>query len=548
VIVTNPLGSVTSSVAVLTVLMPPTILTQPADVATNAGRTVKFILTATGTTPLTNRWWQAKGTTNVPAGTTGTLSNSTLNGVLTSILTVNNVSSNANYYGVVSNLVGVVTSRVASLTITYPPSITNESPDVVTNAGATVFFNVVVGGTPPLTYQWFYNGTDTGAGSVNPLQLDNVTTNNSGGYQVVITNNYGSVTSRVVVLTVGGTPGITAQPTNQMVIQGSNATFSVMAEGDNPLSYQWWFNQTNLLSDATNASYTVGNAQTNNIGDYSVIVTNPLGSVTSSVATLTVLVSPTILTQPVDIVTNAGRTVKFILTATGTTPLTNRWWQAKATTNVPAGTTGTLSNSTLNGVLTSILTVNNASANANYFGVVSNVAGVVTSSVASLTFLYPPVITNQPPDVATNAGSAVFFSVVAGGTPPLNYQWFYNGTDTGAGSVNPLELDNVTTNNNGGYQVIITNNYGSVTSRVAVLIVGYQALTPAQLWLLSHSEIYGDGLLIALEAGKNYRVQSSSNFQNWTDTTNFLSTGDLMVYTNEVVTNVETLFYRVVSP
>ncbi len=71
-------------------------------------------------------------------------------------------------------------------------------------------------------------------------------------------------------------PAIIGQPQNQNVTIGSNATFTVSATGGN-LGYQWRFN-TGAIGGATAASYTVVNAQTNNAGQYSVLVTNSLGS------------------------------------------------------------------------------------------------------------------------------------------------------------------------------------------------------------------------------------------------------------------------------
>ena len=82
------------------------------------------------------------------------------------------------------------------------------------------------------------------------------------------------------------TPAITGQPQNRSVSVGSNAIFTVTATGGN-LSYQWLFNAGSIVS-ATASSYTVTGAQTNNAGNYSVVVTNTQGTVTSSNALLTV--------------------------------------------------------------------------------------------------------------------------------------------------------------------------------------------------------------------------------------------------------------------
>ena len=83
-------------------------------------------------------------------------------------------------------------------------------------------------------------------------------------------------------------PTITAQPANQTVTVGQTATFSVVAAGSAPLSYQWQKNATNI-SGATSASYTTpATTSSDNGATFRVIVSNSLGSVTSNPATLTV--------------------------------------------------------------------------------------------------------------------------------------------------------------------------------------------------------------------------------------------------------------------
>ena len=89
---------------------------------------------------------------------------------------------------------------------------------------------------------------------------------------------------------------ITTQPQSQTVSAGSSATFSVVASGQN-LAYQWRFNGGNIAG-AASSSYTIANAQSGNAGNYDVVVSNGSGSVTSSVAVLTVnSVSSSILTN-----------------------------------------------------------------------------------------------------------------------------------------------------------------------------------------------------------------------------------------------------------
>jgi hypothetical protein len=104
-------------------------------------------------------------------------------------------------------------------------------------------------------------------------------------------SNYGARVAFYDV-TLFHAPSITNQPASQTVTVGSNVTFAVSAAGNPPLRYFWRFN-TNLISGATNPTFTIPNVQLTNAGSYSVIITDCVGTVTSvvtsSVATLTVL-------------------------------------------------------------------------------------------------------------------------------------------------------------------------------------------------------------------------------------------------------------------
>lgn len=99
---------------------------------------------------------------------------------------------------------------------------------------------------------------------------------------------------------------IVTQPQSQTVYQGNNVTFTANAIGRPDPTYQWRFNGANI-SGATSSSYTITGVQTSHAGNYTVIASNSSGSVTSTVASLTVLTSQATLSGPV--VTN--NTFKF---------------------------------------------------------------------------------------------------------------------------------------------------------------------------------------------------------------------------------------------
>ena len=87
-----------------------------------------------------------------------------------------------------------------------------------------------------------------------------------------------------------------------------------------------------------------------------------------------------------------------------------------------------------------------------------------TSSVAALTVVFPPSITAQPASQTVVSGNNTTFSVTAGGTPPLNYQWYFNGSAIAGATDANYSILGVTASNEGSYTVVITNSYGSVTS------------------------------------------------------------------------------------
>ena len=116
------------------------------------------------------------------------------------------------------------------------------------------------------------------------------------------------------------------QPTNLTIITGSNANFSVTPTGSAPLTFRWQKGSVTLanggrISGATNATLTISGALPADAGNYSVVITNLVGSITSSVATLTVLVPPTI-TSAATASGRQGAPFSYTITATGTLPIT----------------------------------------------------------------------------------------------------------------------------------------------------------------------------------------------------------------------------------
>jgi hypothetical protein len=177
------------------------------------------------------------------------------------------------------------------------PGITMNPGNHAVVRSQSAFFTVGASGTTPLQYQWQFNSTNLTGATNGTLLLTNVQLAQAGSYRATVFNSAGAVTSGVGILTVLLPPRILVQPTNRLVGPGSNATFSVAATGTGPLAYQWRFNGV-VIPEATNSSHLVASAQFANAGDYTVEITDSVGSVLSSTATLYLLVPTTFLQQP----------------------------------------------------------------------------------------------------------------------------------------------------------------------------------------------------------------------------------------------------------
>ena len=166
----------------------------------------------------------------------------------------------------------------------------------------------------------FY-GTTSSGGSSNLGTVFKVTTNGALTKLVNFTNGNGANPYEGLVLGSDGSfygttyyggsggagvifrlvlrPAIISQPASRTNGVGTTATFTVTATGIQPFSYQWLKNGTNLVnggnvSGANTNTLTLANVQTNDTGNFAVVVTNSWGSVTSSVAVLTVVVPSSI--------------------------------------------------------------------------------------------------------------------------------------------------------------------------------------------------------------------------------------------------------------
>ena len=141
-------------------------------------------------------------------------------------------------------------------------------------------------------------------------------------------------------LTTYHAPSITNQPTNLTMNAGSTAVFKVGAVGNTTLTYQWWQNTTNKLVGATNSILNLANIANPNAGNYSVVINDNYGSITSAVAALTVIVPPfisgsTIASQNFQLQFSGTPQINYLVQMK--TNLTDALWRTVATSLTDAG-------------------------------------------------------------------------------------------------------------------------------------------------------------------------------------------------------------------
>ena len=381
-------------------------------------------------------------------------------------------------------------SSAATLTVNATsgaPIITQQPQSQTVQIGQSAIFSVVVSNGPCRSI-WYINGTGHYGAFASTISytIPNTTSAMNGWTVVVKLYSCGSTgatlgNSQTAILTVTsatGAPTVTTQPVNQTVTAGQAATFSVVATGTAPLSYQWQKNGSNIAG-ATSASYTTPlTTSADNGSTFKVLVSNSVGNVTSNTATLTVnaaAVAPTITTQPVNQTVTAGQTAAFSVVATGTAPLNYKWQKNGA--NITGATSASYTTP-------STASTDNGS---TFQVVVSNSAGSVTSSAATLTVnpaQITPSITTQPASQTVSVGQTATFTVAATGTAPLSYQWSNNGTAISGATSSSYTTPATTSSDNGAvFQVTVSNSIGSVTSDSAALTIVSAQLANATVTL-----------------------------------------------------------------
>jgi hypothetical protein len=328
-----------------------------------------------------------------------------------------------------------------------------------------------------------------------------------------------------------GVPVFVRQPTNAVAQVGSNATFFVTVGGATPFTYGLTLNGTVLtnltkVSSSTSTTLIVTNATTTNSGPYRVTVRNSFGSTNSN--PIDINFSPTIITNPVNETVAPGAQADFTVAALGDAPLFYQWQFGG--TNIDGA----------NGTRLSIINVQNTNIGP-YTVAITNSFGSITSAPALLNLLV--AIQTQPASQTVPRGSNVTFSVVAAGSPPLAYQWRFNGTASPGQTNSSYTINGVQTSQAGNYDVIVTNQFNSVTSSVATLTVQAGSSTT-----LAQPKVSGSNFTFTFttESGFTYISEYRTNLVlgSWVPFATNSGSGSSITVTNST-TNGPSRFFRV---
>lgn len=268
------------------------------------------------------------------------------------------------------------------------PAIQLQPQGQTANAYEPIEFRVGAEGTPPLRFQWRFNGTALPDATNQLLRIASAQPLQAGRYDVIVHNSAGSTISSSAILNLRLPASILANPESVIARPGSNVTFRVLAYSTSPLQYQWRRNGT-TIPDATGDSLRLSNVQSADVGIYTVVIKDAVGQVSSAPAQLSLLIEPAIVQQPVSqsVVSGSSVTLSISVTNTATLPIGFRLRRNNA--NVPTSIPDVFLVLTQHTAFFTLTGTNAAPPWTNYSITVTNVAKPAgnISSNAVLTYL-----------------------------------------------------------------------------------------------------------------------------------------------------------------
>ena len=459
---TNSFGSFTSSPATLTLATAPAVTTSPSSQTVNAGSAATFTATASASPAATVQW---------EVSTSGATAFTTILGATSTSYSVaaSSTDNGSQYEAVFTNVAGAATSNPVTLTVDY---LTTEPLSQSVNTGTTATFTATTsnaGGADKVQWQVSTDGgfsfTPVSGATSTTYSFTTANTQSGNEYKAVFTNSAGTFTSTPATLTVDYAPAMITQPASHTVNTGSTGTFTAAASGNPAPTVQWEVSSGggtafSPISGATSTTYTFTASLADNGSEYEAVFTNAAGTVTSTLATLSVQTAMTLTSSPSNQTVTSGNTASFTASASGTPTPTVQW---------DVSTSGASAFTPISGATSSTYSLTAASADngSQYEAIFSDSYGTLTTTPATLTVDFAPTVTSTPSSETAGAGGTVTFTAAASANPAATVQWEVSTSGATAFSAisgatsTTYSFTAASTDSGNQYEAVFSNGIGS---------------------------------------------------------------------------------------
>ncbi|MBN1143091.1 MAG: immunoglobulin domain-containing protein [Bacteroidales bacterium] len=474
-IISGTCNTVYSTSALTEVLPVTTITQQPVNANRCRNDEVTFVVSVNNI--LVTYQWQKDGV--------NLLDDISVSGSQTSVLQIRNLEAadNGNYQCIITGPCNTLISNPATLSVFDEPVIIVQPSGNAICEGSSFTFSLTATGSS-LSWQWLKDGVAlsdnarySGTSSAT-LIISNVTLAENGTYQCLVSGSCQSTMSLPAILEVEEATRIIEQPQSKYICIGTDFSLTALAAGDGN-SWQWMKDNMPLtdggdISGATSSVLHISNATPLFSGVYHCVVTGSCNSISSTSATITVTVPPSIIQQPADATICQGGNNLMQLTASGD-DLAFAWKK----NGVVISNGGDISGATtpalyLENIIPAFAGI--------YTCEVANVCGITNSNPANLVVNQTGQITEHPVDLQECLGEQASFRVATTGNN-LNYQWEFNGSALSdnariTGSQMPyLTLTGIMNSDQGLYRCVVTDGCGVIHNSDAAGLTVYQPLT-----------------------------------------------------------------------